>query len=84
MQLYGHVARFPVSDPAGRILSAREHASRTRPVGRPYETWLRQMDPWSRDGPCGSLKDGHQETVGVPLAGRCGKALLRRMLPLTD
>ena len=38
MRLYGHVARFPVSDPAGRILSAREPAGRTRPVGRPHDT----------------------------------------------
>ena len=44
MRLYGHVARFPAGDPAGRILSAREPAGRTRPVGRPHDTWLRQMD----------------------------------------
>jgi hypothetical protein len=47
MRLYGHVARYPASDPAGRILSAREPAEpagRTRPVGRPHDTWLRQMD----------------------------------------
>ena len=37
-----------------------------------------------RDGPCGSLEDGHQETEGVPLEGRCGNALRWRMLPLTD
>ena len=37
-----------------------------------------------RDGPCGGLEDGHQETEGVPLQGRCGNALLRLMLPLTD
>ena len=37
------------------------------------------------DGSCGGLKDGHQETEGVPLEGRCGNALPRRMqLPLTD
>ena len=36
------------------------------------------------DGPCGGLEDGHQETEGVPLEGRCGNALPRRMLPLTD
>ena len=44
MRLYGHVARFPAGDPAGRILSAREPAGRTCPVGHPYDTWLRQMD----------------------------------------
>ena len=39
---------------------------------------------WGGDGPCGGLEDGHQDTEGVPLEGRCGNALLRRMLPLTD
>ena len=34
MRLYGHVARFPADDPAGRILSAREPAGRTRPLGQ--------------------------------------------------
>ena len=38
---------------------------------------------WGGDGPCGGLEDGHQETEGVPLEGRCGNALPRRMLPLT-
>ena len=38
------MARFPAGDPAGRILSVREPAVRTRLVGRPYDTWLRQMD----------------------------------------
>ena len=32
-----------------------------------------------RDGSCGGL-----ETEGIPLEGRCGNALPRRMLPLTD
>ena len=36
------------------------------------------------DGPCGGLEDGHQETEGVSLEGRCGNVLPRRMLPLTD
>ena len=39
---------------------------------------------WGGDGSCCGLEDGHQETEGVPLKGRCGNALLRRMLPLTD
>ena len=34
MRLYDNVARFPASDPAGRIC----------PVGRPYHMWLRQID----------------------------------------
>ena len=39
---------------------------------------------WGGDGPCGGLEDGHQETEGVPLEGRCSNALPRHMLPLTD
>jgi hypothetical protein len=69
MRLYGHVARFPASDPAGRILSAREPAGRTRPVGRPYDTSLQSDGSqfcWGGDGPCGGLEDGHQENKGVP------------------
>ena len=49
-------------------------------------TWMRQMDrhfAGGGDGPCGGLEDGHQETEGVALEGRCGNALLRRMLTLT-
>ena len=48
------MARFPASDPAGQVLFAREPACRTRPVGRPYDTRLRQMDRHfavGRDGP---------------------------------
>ena len=62
MRLYGHVTRFPADDPAGRILSAREPAGRTRLVGHPYDTWLRQMDrrfAGFGDGSCGSPEDGH-------------------------
>ena len=44
MRLYGHVARFSVDDPARRILSAGEPSGWTRPRGRPYDTWLRQVD----------------------------------------
>ena len=40
--------------------------------------------PGVADGSCGGLEDGHQETEGVPLEGRCGNALLWHMLPLTD
>ena len=81
------MASFSAGDPAGRILSAREPAGRTGPVGPPSDTWLRQMDRhftggWDR--PCGGLEDGHQETKGVPLQGRCGNALPHRILPLTD
>jgi len=87
LHVHGHVARFPAGDPAGRILSVREPAGRTRPVGRPYDTWLRQMDrhyAGGGDGSCGGLEDGHQGTEGVPLEGRCGDTLLWHMLPLTN
>ena len=44
MRLHGHVARFPVDDPARRILSAGEPSGWIRPRGRPCDTWLRQVD----------------------------------------
>jgi len=83
------VARFSVtaSDPAGRVPSASEPAGRTRPLGYPYGMWLRQMDchfAGVGDGLSVSLEDGHQETKGVLLEGRCGNVLPWRMLPLTD
>ena len=63
-------------------------AGRTLPVGRPRGTLLRQMDRhfagvggWVVWKP---REDGHQETEGVPLEGRCSNALPWRMLPLTD
>jgi len=87
MRLYGHVARFPAGDPAGRILSAREPAGRTRPVGRPHDTWLRQMDRHFAGvgmGRVAAWRMAIRETEGVPLEGRCGNALPRRMLQLSD
>ena len=45
MRLCSHVARFPASDPAGRILSAREPAGiGLARWGVHYDTWLRQMN----------------------------------------
>ena len=35
---------------------------------------------WGGDGPCGGVEDGHQETEGVPLEGRCSNTLPRCML----
>ena len=52
--------------------SLRENLlGRTRPVRRPYDTWLRQMDRHFAGVGIG-LEDGHQETEGVLLQGRCG------------
>ena len=89
MRLHGHVARFPASDPARRILSLREPTGRTRPVGRPHDTWLRQMDRYFAEMGMGRVAAWRmairiQETEGVPLEGRCSNTLPRRMLPLTD
>ena len=50
-------------------------------------TRLRQMDRHFAevgDGTCSGLEDGHQETEGILLKGKCGNALPRWMLPLTD
>ena len=87
MRLYGHVARFPADDPPAPILSARKPVGRTHPVEihmtRGCVRWIVILLGVG-DGPCGGMEDGHQETEGVPLEGRCGNALPRRMLPLTD
>jgi hypothetical protein len=44
LRLYGHVARFPETDPAHRILSARDKRGWKRSRGRPRASWLRQVD----------------------------------------
>ena len=42
--LSGHVACFPVTDPAHQILSAREPREWRRPMGRPRASCLQQVD----------------------------------------
>ena len=44
LRLYGHVARFPVADPAHQILSARESREWRSPMGQPRAPWLQQVD----------------------------------------
>jgi len=43
LRLYGHVARYPDTNPAHQILSAREPRE-WRPMGRPRASWLQQVD----------------------------------------
>jgi hypothetical protein len=76
-----HVARFPAGDPAGRILSAREPAGRTRPVGRPYDTWLRQMDCHFPGVGMGRVA-AWRMAIRRPKEVDASNVLLRRMLPL--
>ncbi|KAG2455397.1 RPC10 polymerase, partial [Polypterus senegalus] len=40
---YGHVARLPEGDPAPRTLIVGDPSGWARPMGRPCNTWLRQM-----------------------------------------
>ena len=42
--LYGHVARFPDTDPAHQILSVREPREWRRPMGQPRASWLQRVD----------------------------------------
>ena len=44
LRLSVHVARFPDTDPAHQILSAREPREWRRPMGRPRALWLQQVD----------------------------------------
>ncbi|KAG2470727.1 PIWL1 protein, partial [Polypterus senegalus] len=48
LQHYGHVARFPEGDLAGRILIVEDLSGWTRPRGRPRNTWLQQIEGHSR------------------------------------
>ena len=44
LQLYGHVARLPETDPANRVLAVADNPDWRRPRGRPHFSWLRQVD----------------------------------------
>ena len=44
LQLYGHVARFPDTEPAHQILSAREPHEGRKPTVRLRASWLQQVD----------------------------------------
>ena len=44
LRFYGHVVRFPPSDPANRILSAPDPRGWRRPTGRPRARWLEQLE----------------------------------------
>ena len=44
LRLFGHVARFPESNPAYRILFEDHPEGWRRPRGRPKSSWLQQMD----------------------------------------
>ena len=43
LRLYGHVARFPETDPAFRVVSERDNPEWRRPRGRPRSSWLGQV-----------------------------------------
>ena len=63
-RLSGHVSRFPDSDPAHQILSAREPREWRRPMGRPRASWLEQVDQ-------------HLKETGMGQASACGMARRR-------
>ena len=43
LRLYGHVVRFPMDDPAHRILNAKDSVEWNRRRGRPNSSWLAQV-----------------------------------------
>ena len=49
LRLYGHVARLPEDDPAHGVVSARDNPEWRRPLGRPQNSWLRQVDEYCRE-----------------------------------
>ena len=44
LRLFGHVARLPEADPAHRVLSVADNPGWRRPRGRPYLSWLGEVD----------------------------------------
>ena len=64
LKLYGQVARFPDTDPAHQILSAREPREWRRPMDRPRASWLQQIDH-------------HLKEIGVGKASTWGMVRLR-------
>ena len=53
LRFYGHVVRFPMDDPAHRILNAKDPVGWNRRRGRPNSSWLAHegMVNWPGAGP---------------------------------
>ena len=49
MELYGHVVRLPVDDPAHGVIIAVNNPEWRRPIGRPHLTWMKQVDKIYRE-----------------------------------
>ena len=49
LRFYGHVVRFPMDDPAHRILYAKDPAGWNRRRGRPKLSWLAQLGGHMKD-----------------------------------
>ena len=64
LRLYGHVARFPDTDPAHQILSAKESREWRRPMGRLHASWFQQVDQ-------------HLKEMGMGQASARGTAIRR-------
>ena len=43
LRFYGHVVRFPMDDPAHRILNAKDPVEWNRRRGRPNSSWLAHL-----------------------------------------
>jgi len=85
LRLYGHVARFPDTDPAHQILSARESREWRRPMGRPRSSWLQQVDRHLKEMGMGQhlpggWPDGGPWSTGEKWTQRCA-ALAHASIP---
>ncbi|KAG0710593.1 putative uncharacterized transposon-derived protein F52C9.6 [Chionoecetes opilio] len=49
LRLYGHVARYPETDPSHRVVSVGDNPAWRRPRGRPQGSWLGQVDVSCRE-----------------------------------
>ena len=60
LRFYGHVVRFPTSDPAYQILTCKDPRGWTRPRGRPRASWLRQLGTYMNEW---SIGPAHARTI---------------------
>lgn len=83
LRLYGHIARFPVDNPAHQFVYVRDNSAWRRPMGRPKKSWLGQLDQTcSEDGPRACLATRHEGPPWLEAKGVCSCAPLSASAPL--
>ena len=65
LRFYGHVVRFPMEDPAHRILNARDPVGWNRRRGRPNQSWLAQLGGYMKEWSMGHRSPGESRGIGA-------------------